>query len=351
MSAIRSNYSLQNEALEDVIQSLVRLGGGTENDDLVREIVVTAMKLVHDGADRADVKLMNSALKELRHAARVFAPYRDRRKITIFGSARTEPDHPAYRLAVDFARRAAEAGYMVITGAGDGIMAAGHEGAGRAASFGVNIRLPFEQRANAVIVDDPKLINFKYFFTRKLVFLKETDAVVLFPGGAGTLDECFETLTLLQTGKSHPMPLILVEAPDDDYWEAWEGYVRSHPMARGLMSPEDAFLWTRTRDAADAVAEIDRFYRVFHSIRYVGDLLVLRLQDEPTPDRLEELNREFADILEDGAIETTAPLPDEANEPEIAHLPRLRLRFNRRDFGRLRQLIDALNEPAEEAGS
>ena len=312
-------------------------------DEFVRQIKETADKLAKDGAGRGDMKLLASALKELRYCFKVFAQYRGRRKVTIFGSARTRPDHPAYQTAVAFAERIAAAGYMVITGAASGIMEAGHVGAGAADSFGLNILLPFEQQANPVILADPKLMNLRYFFTRKLVFIKESDAVVLFPGGFGTHDEAFETLTLMQTGKSHIFPIVLVDEPGGDYWRHWQRFVETELLDRGYISPADRAFYKVTDSVEEAVEEVTNFYCVYHSMRYVRGDLVLRLQRPITEGTLVQLRTDFADILTGGSIEQTSALPQEANEPELRDLPRLRFRFDRVNTGRLRQLIDAVN--------
>jgi uncharacterized protein (TIGR00730 family) len=279
----------------------------------------------------------------LRYAFRLFAPYARIRKVTIFGSARTQSDKPEYQQAVDFGRKIAKAGFMVITGAGPGIMQAGHEGAGPEMSFGANIRLPWEQSANPIILNDKKLVSFKYFFTRKLVFIKEADAIVLFPGGFGTHDEGFESLTLVQTGKSRPMPIVFLDAPRGTYWKTWKRYVEDHLLRRGLISPEDMGLFMVTDNIDDAVAEIKTFYRVYHSSRYVGDHFVIRLNALLAAPLVDELNRDFADILKEGVFEVVGALPEEEGEPEIAHLPRLVFRFNRLSFGRLRAMIDRIN--------
>lgn len=313
-------------------------------EQYVEQIRQTAEKLKLDGCNRGDAKLLATAFKELRHCFRVFAAYRDRRKVTVFGSARTKPDHPAYKAAVEFGRLMAEAGYMVITGAAAGIMEAGHVGAGRENSFGLNILLPFEQGANAVIQDDPKLMNMRYFFTRKLAFVKESDAIALFPGGFGTFDEAFETLTLIQTGKSHIFPLVLVDEPGGDYWASWRRFVDDALLHRGYISPADRSFYYITDSVEDAVAEVTRFYRVYHSMRYVKGDLVLRLHAAPSERTLEKVRTDFADIVAAGTFEIVAALPAEANEPELAKYPRLKFRFNRHGMGRLRQLIDFLNE-------
>jgi uncharacterized protein (TIGR00730 family) len=314
---------------------------GTEQ--LVQQLKETADKLIRDQANRGDIKLLNTALKELRYAFKIFAPYRNQRKVTVFGSARLPPEHPAYHQAVRFSRKIAEAGFMVITGAASGIMEAGHVGAGREHSIGVNILLPFEQEANAIIAGDIKLMHLKYFFTRKLLFVKESDAIALFPGGFGTQDEGFEVLTLVQTGKSHPIPIVLIDEPGGDYWKRWQDYISDVLVARQLISPNDLALYKVTDSVEEAVAEVTGFYRVYHSMRYVKGDLVLRLQ-RPLPERLlEQVRQEFADIVITGTFEQTAALPAEANDPHLAALPRLRFRFDRRSLGRLRMLIDTIN--------
>jgi uncharacterized protein (TIGR00730 family) len=314
---------------------------GTEQ--LVQQLKETADKLIRDQANRGDIKLLNTALKELRYAFKVFAPYRNQRKVTVFGSARLPPDHPAYHQAVLFSRRVVEAGFMVITGAASGIMEAGHVGAGRENSIGVNILLPFEQEANAIIAGDIKLMHLKYFFTRKLLFVKESDAIALFPGGFGTQDEGFEVLTLVQTGKSHPIPIVLLDEPGGDYWTRWQSYVNEVLVARQMISPNDLALYKVTDSVEEAVAEITGFYRVYHSLRYVKGDLVLRLQHPLPEPLLERIRQEFADIVVAGTFVQTAALPAEANDPHLAALPRLRFRFDRRSLGRLRMLIDTIN--------
>jgi uncharacterized protein (TIGR00730 family) len=312
-------------------------------EQLVQQLKETADKLIRDHASRGDVKLLSTALKELRYAFKVFAPYRQRRKVTVFGSARLPLDHPACRQAVEFGRRIAAAGYLVITGAANGIMEAGHVGAGREQSIGVNILLPFEQDANTTIAGDAKLMHLKYFFTRKLLFVKESDAIALFPGGFGTLDEGFETLTLVQTGKSQLFPIVMVDEPGGDYWELWLRHVKDVLLARGLISPSDMALFKVTDSVDEAVAEVLTFYRVYHSMRYVGRDMVLRLQHRLSDALLVRIREEFKDIIRQGTFEQTAALPAEAAETHIAELPRLRFRFDRRNMGRLRMLIDLIN--------
>jgi uncharacterized protein (TIGR00730 family) len=313
-------------------------------EQLVQQIKETADKLVRDRANRGDVKLLSTALRELRYAFKVFAPYRNRRKVTVFGSARLGADHPAYQQAVEFGRRMAEHGFMVITGAASGIMEAGHVGAGREHSIGVNILLPFEQDANAVIAGDLKLMHLKYFFTRKLLFVKESDAIALFPGGFGTLDEGFEVLTLVQTGKSHLFPIVMLDAPGGDYWVKWKRYVEELLLDRGMISPPDMALFKVTDSVDEAAAEVLGFYRVYHSMRYVNGDLVLRLQHALSESLLRRVRTEFADIVEgSGTFEQGPALPAEVNDAHVAELPRLRFRFDRRSLGRLRMLIDTIN--------
>lgn len=314
-----------------------------DQQDLINEIKETADKLARDQASRGDLKILSRALRELRYAFKVFKPLRKNRKVTVFGSARTKPEEPAYQHAVAFGRAMANEGWMVLTGAGGGIMEAGHVGAGRELSVGVNILLPFEQEANYVINKDEKLIHLKYFFTRKLLFVKEVHAVVCFQGGFGTQDECFETLTLVQTGKRDLMPIVCVDEPGGDYWATWKQYVIDQLLRRGLISPEDMSLFLVTDSVDAAVEEIMRFYSVYHSMRYVRKKLVLRLNHPPSAQLIERINDEFSAICETGRIELSPPLPQEADETHLLSLPRLSFQFNRRFIGRLRQLVDVLN--------
>jgi uncharacterized protein (TIGR00730 family) len=313
-------------------------------EQLVQQIRETADKLIRDGATRGDVKLLSTALKELRYSFKVFTPYRHLRKVTIFGSARLPPTNPAYESAVAFSKRMAEADWMVITGAAAGIMEAGHVGAGREKSIGVNILLPFEQEANPIIRGDLKLMHLKYFFTRKLLFVKESDGIALFPGGFGTQDECFEALTLIQTGKSHIFPIVMVDEPGGDYWGRWLQYIKDVLLARRLISPADMHLFKVTDSVEEAVNELLTFYRVYHSMRYVGSDLVLRLNRRLPEGVLEQIRQEFAGILVSGTFEQTDALPAEASDTHVAHLPRLRFHFDRHQLGRLRQLIDLMNQ-------
>jgi uncharacterized protein (TIGR00730 family) len=320
--------------LDRRIEELLDAVGAVENRDQLTEIFASAVRLAASGTDRLDLKITNAALAEMAEAFRVFSPYRAVKKVTMFGSARTLPE-----LAAALAR----AGWMVVTGAGPGIMAAGLEGAGRARAFGINIRLPFEQGANEVIAKDPKLVEMKYFFTRKLMLMKESDGFVVLPGGFGTLDEAFELLTLVQTGKAEPSPIVLLDVPGGTYWRRWEQFVAEEVAGRGLISPDDVVLYRITDDVDAAAAEILGFYRNYHSRRFIGDLLVLRLKAPPTPGELEDLNRRFADICLRGSIHPVPPLPPERSEQDHLDLPRVAFVFDRVHHGRLRQLIDALN--------
>jgi uncharacterized protein (TIGR00730 family) len=330
----------------------VRNGGRNSRvtvEELIAEMHRTVDGLGEDGASRADRKLLSRALKELRYAFRFFEGLRGRPKVTVFGSARLPAGSPEFRQAESFGRAMARSGWFVVTGAGDGIMKAAHVGAGREHSIGVNILLPFEQSENTVMEGNPNLIQTKYFFTRKLLFLKESSGVVLFPGGFGTMDEAFEALTLLQTGKTHPFPVVLVDAPGGTYWTTWRRFLEESLLGRGLIAAEDLSLFRITTDVEEAVREIHRFYRVYHSIRYVGEDLVIRIRAPLVPGALAALNGDFADLLAEGAFSQGAALPEEADEPEIADLPRIVFRFNGRSHGRLRQLIDRLNGPDRES--
>jgi hypothetical protein len=329
--------------LQRRIQELIAFKGNGRNENEVADIVENALKLLADVKDTGDVRVIQTALRELRYAFRLFAPYAGTRKVTIFGSARTRSDQPEYQQAVDFGRKIAKAGFMVITGAGPGIMQAGHEGAGTANSFGVNIRLPWEQSANPVIAEDKKLVTFKYFFTRKLIFIRHSDAIVLFPGGFGTLDEGYEALTLMQTGKSQLMPLVLLEPPGGTYWKTWDRHIRDHLLRGELISPEDLNLYQISYSADEAVKIVTRFYRNYQSTRFVKDLLVIRLKNTPSASALAAINDDFADIINGTPIKVIKPMPEEVEDNDHLDLARIAFGFNRHDYGRLRQLIDALN--------
>ncbi len=325
------------------IQELIDYKGGGFNQESVADIVENALKLLADVEDSGDVRVIQTALRELRYAFKLFAPYSRFRKVTIFGSARTQPTRLEYQQAVEFGRKIAGAGFMVITGAGGGIMQAGHEGAGPEKSFGANIRLPWEQSANPVIREDKKLITFKYFFTRKLIFIRHSDAIALFPGGFGTMDEGYEALTLMQTGKSQLMPLVLIDRPGGTYWKTWDKHVREHLLRDQLVSPDDLYLYQITDDADEAVKIITRFYRNFHSSRFVKDLFVIRLHHRPAETAIQAMNEDFADIIVGPPIQNIEATPEELADDDHVALPRIAFGFNRRDYGRLRKLIDVLN--------
>jgi len=331
----------------DEILSQVRALLERPEDDiqaaLIKELLAGTLRLHDAHLDALDLKIVNRAVKELRHAFRVFHDYRDRKKISIFGSARTAADDPNYQIAFTFAHRIVQEGFMVITGGADGIMRASQEGAGRENSFGVNIMLPFEQGPNATIADDPKLVTFKYFFTRKLIFQKEANAIALFPGGFGTHDEGFEVLTLAQTGKSDPMPIVCLQASGCDYWDEWYGFVTRQLLNRKLINPEDLGLFKITSSVEEAIEEIGTFYRNFHSMRYVGRHLAMRLKSRLSDEQVATIHQQFSDLLLEGTFELRDALPEELDEPALKALPRLVFASNRRSAARLRQLIDHLN--------
>jgi len=306
-------------------------------------MLTSVLRLELQGATRAEKKMVNAALKEFAYSFRVFAPYRNLPKVSIFGSARVEPGDPSYVAARDFARAIAERGWMVITGAGPGIMAAGHEGAGAEQSFGANMRLPALNPANDYIAKDGKLINFKYFFTRKVTFLKESSAFVLLPGGWGTLDECLELLTLTQTGKSDLHPIVLLQPQGSTYWQEWLDFMRDQVLKRGFILESDLSLLCIASTIDEAVAEIERFYSNYHSARFVGERLILRLNRAPDEATLQRLNTEFADLLEQGAIEVIEATPPEVRDNDALDKERVAL-YPQHHYGLIRQLIDALNE-------
>ena len=330
-------------ARERIVDALLDSTGVTSRRDLYRAIVGTVVRLAEERTDPLDLKLASAAMAEMAEAFRVFRPFRGHTKVTFFGSARTLPDDPLYIQARQLATRMAAHGWMVVTGAGPGIMAAGMEGAGAEQSLGVNIRLPHEQGANPFIAQDPKLVEMRYFFTRKLMLIKESDGYAVLPGGFGTLDEAFELLTLLQTGKAQPAPLVLLDVPEGTYWRAWRHFVEEEVEARGLVSRDDESLFRITADVDEAAEELLGFYRNYHSCRWVGDLLVIRLRREPTGRQLAELNSSFGDIVAGGVIRRTKPLGPERSSRDHLDLPRIALRFDRIRYGRLRRLIDAVN--------
>jgi len=310
---------------------------------LYKDLLSNAVKYKRDELDILDLKVINRALSEFRHAARIFKPYRNIKKVSIFGSARTGEDAADYQLAVKFGEQISHAGYMVITGAAEGIMKAGIEGAGAENSFGVKILLPQEKDPAKIIQGDSKLVNFKYFFTRKLFFVMEADAVALFPGGFGTHDEGFEVLTLLQTGKCMPMPVVLVEPEGYNYWEAWDEFIRLQLLTRGLISVEDLSLYRIVHTPEEAVKYISFFYSTYNSIRFVGEKLIVRLEKELLDVQLKDLSEKYADIISCGVIRKTLPLAEETDQPELISKPRISFVYNRKSAGRLNQMILDIN--------
>ena len=328
------------ESESEVIEHVSEL---RSHEQLIQEIRDTADRLASDGASRGDLKILSRALRELRYSFRVFAPYRRNRKVSVFGSARTLPDNPVWKTAEDFGRRMAQEGWMVVTGAGGGIMEAAHRGSGRDMAMGLNILLPFEQQPNPIIAGDPKLISLKYFFTRKLLFVKEVHAIVTCPGGFGTMDEVFETLTLIQTGKRDLMPLVLLDEPGGSYWKNLLRYIEQDLLGKGLISPGDMSLFLVTDSVEDAVEEVLGFYSVYNSMRFIRDQLVLRLHIAPTDSLLERLNDEFADVCVKGRIERVPTHRVEADDEHLLELPRIGFVFNRKAAGRLREMINLIN--------
>lgn len=344
-SGFKTSKFQNNKNLEELALNLSKVSKEFENADMVQQILTTLTKLVEMNADRLDMKILSTTLKELRYAFKIFAPYRKIKKVSIFGSARTGEDDPDYHMAFKIGESLAKNEFMVITGAGEGIMKAAQGGAGAEKGFGVNIMLPFEQSANLFIEKDPKLVTFKYFFTRKLIFIKETNGVVLFPGGFGTHDEGFETLTLLQTGKCDPLPVVFVENPERPYWTKWKEFIEACLLKRGLISRDDLDLFKIVTTVEAAVEEITHFYANYHSMQFVREKLIIRLKHGVDERLLNHLNMAFKEILVAGKFEQAKALPEEETPyPELNHLERISFQFNRRNYGRLRQLINFLNQ-------
>jgi len=329
--------------LDQQIMELAQSVHGVKDTCLLAEMMTTAVTMARGTTSHGDFKMANRSLKEMRHSSEVFESWRDRRKVAVFGSARTKPEEKEYQTTVEFTRKMRDLDFMTITGAGPGIMAAGNEGATREHSFGLDISLPFEASANEFIAGDPKLIEYNYFFTRKLAFVKEADAAVGMPGGFGTMDEVFEALTLIQTGKATVYPIVCLDAPGGTYWKAWEQFVKEHLFRLGMISESDFSLFIVTDSVEVAISEITGFYENFHSYRYVGDRLVIRILNRLSSAAVDKLNGEFPDIIKAGAIQQMKALEEERNEADLDELPRLVLRHRRRNFGRLRELINAVN--------
>jgi uncharacterized protein (TIGR00730 family) len=342
--AQKLSFTQDNGPVDECIDNLITLAGGIKRTTYVREMILAALKAGQEDSGHADLKMMNTTLKELRFTAKIFGDYRSKRKVAVFGSARTKPDHPIYQMALKFGERAAGSGFMVITGGGPGIMQATNEGAGSDHSFGVSIRLPMEQLSNNTLKNNPRVINYKYFFNRKVAFLSQADAVALFPGGFGTLDEAMETATLVQTGKHAPLPILLLEPPGGNYWPQFLEFLSRELLPGRYIDAGDLTLLERFDSADGAMARISAFYRRYHSLRHIGKQLAIRLLTPLNQPQVKMLSEDFSDILRkpDGMV-LSGPLPAEADEPEISHLPRLIVDFNRKDYSRLRQLIDAVN--------
>ena len=337
------NFSRTNGRVDELLDEILQLTE-VHHPETVREIVLNALKAGREVDYLADLKMMRTTLREMRNTTRLFGTHRERKKVTIFGSARTSPEEPIYQKCVTFAPQLSRLGYMVITGGGPGIMQAGNEGAGPENSFAVNIRLPFEQETNPVMENSRNVITYKYFFNRKVAFLKETHAVALFPGGFGTLDEAMETLTLVQTGKNPPIPLVLIDDDQGGYWEPWFEFLRDILLTRGLISGEDFGLFTITRDPFEAAQIINDFYRVYHSSRFVGKTLVIRLNKPLNAEQIGILQEEFNEIVEPGSrLAMAPPLAEERDQPDLLDLPRLTFQFNRRSYGLLEAFIRRLN--------
>jgi uncharacterized protein (TIGR00730 family) len=344
-SSDSAKHENKSNPLDHNIEQLIEAAGISDQRQLFKEMISMIVGLASDGTNQGDLKQFKRVMREIKDANQVFAPYRGIKKISVFGSARTQPTSPTYKAAHRFGQLMQEAGYMVITGGGEGIMGAAQAGAGRKHGFALNIELPFEQEPNETIRGDSKLFTFKYFFTRKLNFVKHSDAIALFPGGFGTMDEAFESFTLMQTGKTNIIPLIMVDASRGNFWKTFEKYMREHLLGDGLISEEDFTLFKVTDDLEFARREVVNFYYNFHSYRYIGDVMLVRMQRQIPGGALVRLNEDFHDILRPETLITTcAPYPEEANEPELASLARLCVPFNRRNLGRLRALLDRLNQ-------
>lgn len=332
-----------NGAIDNMIDDLVLKVENIHHAELVREMIISALKAGQETDYLADLKLLNNTMKEMRYTTKIFGAYRSRKKVTIFGSARTEPHEPIYQKCVRFARNLADMDYMIITGGGPGIMQAGNEGAGSENSFAVNIRLPYEQSPNPVMLENPRLITYKYFFNRKVAFVKESEAIAVFPGGFGTLDEAMEVFTLIQTGKTAPKPLVLID-DDGGYWDGWFEFLKKGMLAKGFISAEDFSIFTITRDEKEAIQVIEQFYRNYHSLRFVDGHLIIRLNKELSTENLDELESEFSEMLAPGShITRCAPLLEEADEPDLLKMPRIALQFNHQHYGLLIAFIGRIN--------
>ncbi len=343
MRKITKKYKSGDKAIDALINKLVNVSAFSETKDLCNEIITTSVKLGKESGDRGDLKLINNALKELRYSFKIFSPYRDVKKVVLFGSARAKKTSGEYKMAEEFTRKLTAKGFMIVTGGGSGVMEGGNKGAAAGKEFALNIRLPFEQKPNPYIDEKDKIINFKYFFVRKLIFIKETDATALFPGGFGTLDESFEMLTLIQTGKSKPRPVVLMEPCGSTYWSAWMDFVNNQLIKNKFISKNDLNIFHVTRSVDEAVKYIEDFYNVYHSIRYIRGLTVLRLNKRISEKTLKLINQKFKSILTSGTIKLSGPIKEEIEWGEYLDLPRLVMNFNQHDYGRLCELIRVIN--------
>ena len=344
MKEPQRGYIVGEKDVDNLIDKLTKLSAYPGTEYLLREIFTTVVKLGKESSDKGDLKLVNNALKELRYSFKIFSPYRNVKKVVVFGSARSKKGSSEYKMAEEFARKITERGYMLVTGGGPGVMEAGNKGAKKGADFGLNIRLPFEQKTNPYLEEKEKIINFKYFFTRKLIFIKETDATVLFPGGFGTNDEGFEALTLIQTGKSKPRPIVFIEPKGSTYWANWTRFINNQLAKNGFINKEDFHLFTIEKDVNRAIDYIENFYKVYHSIRYISGLTVIRLNRKISDKTLNFLNKEFKDILTSGKIILSTAMNEELQKGEHLDLPRLIMHFNLHDYGRLCKMICVINE-------
>jgi uncharacterized protein (TIGR00730 family) len=337
------SFSRSNERIDQILKHLIEVSGGVHHPEIIRDMLLSTLKIGQEVDYPADLKLISRTLREMRYTAKVFGPYRNRKKVTIFGSARTGQHEEMYQKCVRFSRILAENGYMVITGGGPGIMQAGNEGAGSDNSFAVNIRLPFEQKPNPIMYRNPRLVTYKYFFNRKVAFVKEADAIVVFPGGFGTLDEAMEVFTLVQTGKTSPKPLIMLD-DNDGYWEQFFDFVKQSLLVKGFISGEDFSLFNITRSEQEALEVIETFYRTYHSLRFIENRLVIRLNKKISEDQIATLTEEFPEmILEGDQISCCDRFPEEIDEPDLAHLPRITMLFDHHHYGLLIAFINRIN--------
>ena len=343
MKKISKEYEIGDKNIDSLISELAKKSSSPETEHLLREILTTAVKLGKESCDKGDLKLVNNALKELRYSFKIFVPYRNVKKVIIFGSARSKNTSAEYKMAEEFARKLTAKGYMIVTGGGPGVMEAGNKGASAGKEFGLNIRLPIEQKPNPYIDEKDKIINFKYFFTRKLIFVKETDATALFPGGFGTNDEGFEMLTLFQTGKSRPRPIVLMEPDGSTYWASWKRFVNNEMLKNGFIEKEDLKLFRIVKSVDEAIEYIEDFYRIYHSIKYISGATVLRLNKKISEETLKLINLKFKDILKSGGIRLSVPVKEEIHKGEYLELPRLVMNFNMRSYGRLCEMINTIN--------